>query len=70
MLQIKITVIEIQNDFDGFVRLLDAKKKKKKISGLEDSSIGNPQTEMKKGVGGGKHFLKRKFQSSKNCWTI
>ena len=24
-------------------------KKKKKISGLEDSSIGNPQTEMKKG---------------------
>ena len=28
MLQIKITVIEIQNDFDGFVRLLDAKKKK------------------------------------------
>ena len=25
------------------------KKKKKKISGLEDSSIGNPQTEMKKG---------------------
>ena len=47
MLQIKITVIEIKNAFDGLISLLDAKKKKK-ISGLEDSSIRNPQTEMKK----------------------
>ena len=48
MLQIKITVIEINNAFNGLISLLDAKNKKK-INGLEDSSIGNPQTEMKKG---------------------
>ena len=39
-------------------------QKKKKICGLEDSSIGNPQTEMKKGVGGEAFFKKKvsKFQ--------
>lgn len=48
MLQIKITVIEIKNSFDGLISYW-MQKKYIYISGLEDSSIGNPQTEMKKG---------------------
>lgn len=46
MLQIKITVIEIKNAFDRHISLLDTAKKI--ISGLEDRSIENPQTEIKR----------------------
>lgn len=64
MLQIKITVIEIKNAFDRLISLMNTAKKI--ISGLEDRSIENPQTEIKRE----KMYFLKKIQSSKNSWTI